>query len=235
MPITPILHKTKALLLLSIALFFSSLTTALGGKGPFPAIVLIHEWWGLNAWIKQNAESLSTLGYITLAIDLYRGNVAETPDDAHQLMRGLPEDRAVRDLKAAVNFLQARPDVNPKKIGSAGWCMGGGYSLAAALNVPQIAACVICYGRLVTDSSTIQKISCPLLGIFGEEDKGIPPSSVKEFETTCKSLGKAIDVTIYEKAWHAFMNPNNKDGYRENSSKDAWKKINSFFDKTLKH
>ncbi len=206
-----------------------------GGTNLFPAIILIHEWWGLNSWIKQNAESLAARGYVTLAIDLYRGKVAESADDAHQLMRGLPEDRAVRDLKAAVGFLQARADVNPKKIGSIGWCMGGGYSLAAAFNIPQLASGVICYGRLVTDSSSIQQISCPLLGIFGEEDKGITPASVKEFESTCKSFGKSVDVTIYEKAGHAFMNPNNKDGYRDNSAKDAWKKINTFFDKTLQH
>src|ERR1700729_4328365 len=81
------------------------------GKGPFPAIVVIHEWWGLNDWVKNQASKLSDLGYIALAIDLYRGKVATTPDEAHELMRGLPEDRAKRDLHAAYEYLQSQSNV----------------------------------------------------------------------------------------------------------------------------
>src|ERR1700759_298431 len=81
------------------------------GNGPFPALVVIHEWWGLNDWVKQQASALADEGYETLAIDLYRGKVATTPDLAHELMRGVPDDRAARDLHEAVVFLQAQPDV----------------------------------------------------------------------------------------------------------------------------
>lgn len=202
--------------------------------GPFPALILIHEWWGLNDWIKENAQSVAAQGYVTLAIDLYRGQVATTMDEAHQLSRGLPEDRAARDLHAAFDFLKNRKDVKPDRIGSLGWCMGGGFSLVAALTIPHLASCAVCYGRLVTDSSAIQSISCPLLGIFGAEDKGILPSSVKEFEAICKHFGKSIEAKIYEGAGHAFMNPNNKDGYRSSSAKDAWARIAAFFERTLK-
>ncbi len=86
------------------------------GKGPFPGILVIHEWWGLNDWVKEQASKLSDLGYVTLAIDLYRGKVATTPDEAHEIMRGVPEDRAARDLHAAFEFLKVaieceeRPD-----------------------------------------------------------------------------------------------------------------------------
>jgi len=96
------------------------------GKGPFPAIVVIHEWWGLNDWVKQQAAKLSDQGYVTLAVDLYRGKVASTPEEAHEIMRGVPEDRAKRDLHAAVEYLKSLPDVNKDRIGSIGWCMGGG-------------------------------------------------------------------------------------------------------------
>jgi len=98
-----------------------------------------------------------------------------------------------------------------------------------------VAACVICYGRLVTDSSNIARIHCPTLGLFGEEDQGITPQSVHEFEAACKGLGKQIDVKIYQNAGHAFMNPNNKGGYRKLSAADAWEKIYNFFSNTLAH
>ncbi len=207
------------------------------GKARFPAIIVIHEWWGLNDWVKQSARELASRGFLTLAIDLYRGKVASDPELAHELMRGLPEDRAARDLVSAAAYLKSRPEADPKKIGSIGWCMGGGYSLAAALNIPDLAACVICYGRLVTDSSSIAKIPCPILGLFGEEDQGITPKSVREFESGVRSAGKEISVTIYPGAGHAFMNPDNKNkpGYRPIAAKDAWTKIDAFFERTLLH
>src|SRR5579864_8030256 len=76
------------------------------GKGPFPALVVIHEWWGLNDWVKEQASKLADQGYVALAVDLYRGKVADNPELAHELMRGLPEDRAVRDLLAASSYLR---------------------------------------------------------------------------------------------------------------------------------
>src|SRR5579864_7275686 len=88
------------------------------GTGPFPALVVIHEWWGLNDWVKQQADHYAQLGYVTLAIDLYRGKVATTPDEAHQIMRGVPEDRAKRDLHAAFEYLASRQDVKKERIGA---------------------------------------------------------------------------------------------------------------------
>src|SRR5512142_2416849 len=107
------------------------------GKGPFPALIVIHEWWGLNDWVKEQAAKWADQGYAALAIDLYRGKVATTPDEAHELMRGVPEDRAKRDLRAAFDYLHSQKNVDGKRIGSIGWCMGGGYSLDTALAEPQ--------------------------------------------------------------------------------------------------
>ena len=198
------------------------------GKGPFPAVMVIHEWWGLNQWVRESAERIAGQGYIVLAIDLYRGKVAETADDAHQLMRGVPEDRAARDLRAAFDYLKGRKDVAPANIGSVGWCMGGGYSLEAAVLLPQLSACVVCYGRLVTDSSAIAGINASVLGIFGGTDKGIPPESAMEFEATARGMKKDVNVTVYPEAGHAFMNPNNAGGYREADAGDAWTRILAF-------
>jgi carboxymethylenebutenolidase len=204
------------------------------GKGPFPAIIVIHEWWGLNDWVKDEASKLSDDGYVTLAIDLYRGKVATTPDMAHEIMRGVPEDRAKRDLHAAFEFLASQPNVKKDRIGAIGWCMGGGYSLDVALQEPTLAADVINYGHLATDSEALKKINAPILGSFGGQDHGITPDDVHKFEGQMKQLGKQVDIKIYDAAGHAFENPNNKDGYRPADAADAWKRTVDFFAATLK-
>lgn len=203
------------------------------GKGPFPAIVVIHEWWGLNDWVKEQASKLSDQGYVALAIDLYRGKVATTPDEAHELMRGVPEDRAARDLRAAMEFLKSQSNVKKDRIASIGWCMGGGYSLDVALQEPTLRATVINYGHLASDSESLKKINASILGLFGGQDRGIPPADVKKFEQSLKQMGKKVEVVIYPDAGHAFENPNNKDGYRPDDAADAWKRTVNFLADTL--
>ena len=204
------------------------------GNGPFPAIMVIHEYWGLNDWIKEEASKLSDEGYVALAIDLYRGKVATTPDMAHEIMRGVPEDRAKRDLNAAFEFLASQADVKKDRIGAIGWCMGGGYSLDVALQEPTLAADVINYGHLATDSDALKNINAPILGLFGGQDHGITPDDVHKFEQQMKQLGKKIDVKIYDDAGHAFENPNNENGYRPADAADAWKRTVEFLAMTLK-
>lgn len=204
------------------------------GKGPFPALIVIHEWWGLNDWVKEQASKLSDQGYVALAIDLYRGKVADTPDMAHELMRGLPQDRAIRDLKAAFDFLAARADVKKNRIGSIGWCMGGGYSLDAAIAEPELAASVINYGHLATDPADMKKIQAPILGSFGGQDRGITPDDVKKFQQAMEQLGKKIEVKIYPDAGHAFENSTNKQTYRADDATDAWQRTVAFLAANLK-
>ena len=204
------------------------------GKGPFPALIVIHEWWGLNDWVKDQASKLADQGYESLAIDLYRGKVATTPDEAHQIMRGVPEDRAKRDLHAAFEFLAAQSNVKKNRIGAIGWCMGGGYALDLALQEPTLAADVINYGHLATDPEALKKINAPILGLFGGQDKGITPEDVHKFADSLEKIGKKIDIKIYDDAGHAFENPNNKQGYREADAADAWKRTVDFFSSTLK-
>ena len=204
------------------------------GKGPFPAIVVIHEWWGLNDWVKEQASKLADQGYVTLAVDLYRGKVATTPDEAHEISRGLPHDRADGDLKAAVQFLKSQKNVNKQKIGAIGWCMGGGYALDVALQEPTLAADVINYGHLATDPESLKSIHASILGIFGGQDRGIPVEDVRKFEKDLKSMGRDVEIHIYPDAGHAFQNPNNKAGYRADDASDSWNKIVDFFSRTLK-
>lgn len=204
------------------------------GKGPFPGLIVIHEYWGLNDWVKEQASKLADLGYVALAVDLYRGKVATTPDVAHELMRGVPEDRAQRDLRAAFDYLASQPNVKKDRIGSIGWCMGGGYSLDVALLEPALAADVIHYGHLATDPAELKKINAPILGIFGAQDRGITPDDVKKFQQALEQLGKKVEIKIYPDAGHAFENPNNKQGYRAEDAADAWKRTVEYLAKTLK-
>ncbi|MFY9742142.1 MAG: dienelactone hydrolase family protein [Candidatus Sulfotelmatobacter sp.] len=205
------------------------------GKGPFPGIIVVHEWWGLNDWVKEQATKLADQGYEALAIDLYRGRVGTTPEEAHEIMRGVPEDRAKRDLSAAFDYLASQPNVKKNRIGAIGWCMGGGYALDVALEEPTLAADVINYGHLATDPDTLKKINAPILGLFGGQDKGITPDDVHKFEAQMKQLGKKIEIKIYDDAAHAFENPNNKAGYRPADAADAWQRTVAFLSENLKN
>jgi carboxymethylenebutenolidase len=150
------------------------------------------------------------------------------------LMRGVPQDRAQKDLLAAFDFLAQQPSVKKEKIGTIGWCMGGGYALDLALAQPKIAATVINYGHLMSEPASLQKIKAPVLGIFGAQDRGIPVDMVRKFEKDLKAQGKSVDIVIYEDAGHAFENPNNKDGYRAADAQDAWNKTIAFLARNLK-
>jgi carboxymethylenebutenolidase len=202
--------------------------------GRHPALVVIQEWWGLNDWVKDQAREFAQHGYVALAPDLYHGKVATVPVEASKLARSLPHDRALRDLKAAYDYLAAMPNVEKDKIGSIGWCMGGGFSLQLAIHEPRLAACVVNYGSLTTDPAMIDKINAPMLGNFGADDHGIPPSAVHAFESAMKNSGKKIDAKIYDGAGHAFENPNNKSGYRPEAARDARARTLAFFARTLK-
>jgi carboxymethylenebutenolidase len=203
------------------------------GGGRLPAIVVIHEYWGLNDWVKEQAQMLAERGYVALAIDLYRGKVATSPDEAHELMRALPEDRGVRDLKAAFAFLASQKNVNKRKIASIGWCMGGGWALKLAENQPELAATVMNYGAVTDDMATLRPIRAAVLGLFGGQDRGITPENVKSFEQAMNKLGKKVEVKIYPDAGHGFENPNNKPAYRAADATDAWDQIADFLKRTL--
>ena len=204
------------------------------GPGKKPAIVVIHEWWGLNDWTKGKADGFAKQGYVALAVDLYRGKVATDGDTAHQLMRGMPNDRALRDMKAAVAYLRSRPDVDGSKVASIGWCMGGGLSLDLAVNEPTLSGAVIYYGHLMTDPATIAALKVPLLGNFGGQDQGIPVKDVEAFAAEAKKAGKSVDFKIYPDAGHGFASSKDPKVYRAADAKDADARADAFLAKVLK-
>lgn len=203
------------------------------GDGPFPALIVIHEWWGLNDWIRYNADAFANKGYAALAIDLYRGKSTKNSDEAHELMRGLPSDRVTKDLQAAYSFLQNNTKVDRNRIGVIGWCMGGGYALQATTILPKLKATVMNYGSLFSDPANVKKVGCPLLGIFGETDRRIPIIDVQNFEQALKDAKKENKIIIYRNVGHAFMNPNNKDGYNPEITERAWRETFTFLEKHL--
>jgi carboxymethylenebutenolidase len=205
------------------------------GKGPFPAVVVVPEWWGLVDWVKGQARTLAKDGYVALAVDVYRGKSTSSQEEAHQLMMGTPPERVVRDLQAAFAHLESMPTVRKDRIGAIGWCMGGGYTLQLATTEPKLAAAVAYYGLPPTDPAKIAAIHAPVLGNYGAEDKGPSPEQARAFEAAMKKAGKTIDLKIYPGAGHAFANVNNPwGGYRKEAAADAWARTTAFLAKYLK-
>jgi carboxymethylenebutenolidase len=202
--------------------------------GKHPAMIVIHEWWGVNDWVKEQAEKLAAQGYVALAVDLYRGKSTSDPAEAHELMRGMPQDRAIKDLKAAFDYLETRPDVNKASIGAIGWCMGGGLAVQLAVHEPRLRICVVNYGALPTDPGDLQNIGAPILGNFGADDKGITPDDVKAFEKAMSKLKKVVSLKIYDNAGHGFENPNNTAAYRPEAAADAWGRTLAFLKATMR-
>jgi carboxymethylenebutenolidase len=205
-----------------------------GGRGLHGGVIALHEWWGLNDWVKLQATNLAANGYVVIAVDLYRGRFTEDPSVARKLKRALPEDRAIRDMNAAFHYLAARPDVDSMHIGSIGWSMGGSFAIQLAIHEPRLAACVVNYGVLPVDPVEVKRINAHVLVNCGARDRGIPPSRVRAFEKLMKAAGQSADVKLYVGAGHAFENPSNGGGYRPEAAADAWCRTLAFFAQALK-
>lgn len=196
------------------------------GKGPFPGIIVIHEWWGLNDNIKHWTDRLASAGYAALAVDLYGGVVATNRDDAMKAVKAVEPPKALAVIKSAFEFLGSDARIMATKRAVIGWCFGGGYSLQTALAIPQLDGAIIYYGQLETDPAKLAAIKARVLGIFGKRDTGIPPETVAKFEAGLKQAGVRAEIHSYD-ADHAFANPSNPK-YDEKSAADAWNHVLAF-------
>jgi carboxymethylenebutenolidase len=204
------------------------LTKPANAKGPLPAVIAIHEWWGLNDNIRRTADRLAGEGYEVLAVDLYNGQSAATADDATKLMTAAMADTASVDenLKQAYGYLHDHE--RAPKVAVLGWCFGGGWSLQTALMLPdKLAGVIMYYGRPVTDVAQLSKLRMPLIGFFGAEDKGITPDNVHDFETALRKAKVAEEIHIYPNAGHAFANPSGEH-YQADAAKDSWQRMIKF-------
>jgi carboxymethylenebutenolidase len=207
------------------------LALPVNGQAPLPALVVIHEWWGLNEHVKHWADRLAEDGYAALAVDLYRGKVATTREEAMAAMRAVEEDAARKSLLAAHEFLAKDERVKAKKRGSIGWCFGGAQSLSLAMAAPDLDACVLYYGTPVTEVERLKAIKAPVCGVFGNADRAIPPALVDRFEAALKEAGVRHEIWRYD-ADHAFANPSGA-RYDAKSAAEAWSKVRSFLERNL--
>ncbi len=201
---------------------------------PLPGIIVIHEWWGLNDQVKTMARRLAGEGYVALAVDLYGGATATTPDKAQALMTTLLADpeSGRKNLRQAYDYLE-KYALAPR-IGSIGWDLGGSWALQTALLYPeQLDALVMYYGQVAIDRDQLGKLRLPILGFFGSEDKSIPVHDVQNFRTTLNELGKNAEVLIMIGADHGFANPSGGT-YNEPSAAEAWAKTLEFLKHNLK-
>ena len=200
---------------------------------PLPAIIMIHEWWGLNDNIRAMAERLAGEGYIVLAVDLFAGETAKNPEAARLLMLRAVEnpDKVTSNIEQAYAFVNET--AGAPAIASLGWCFGGGWSLNTAMLFPDdLDGAIIYYGQVTDDEERLRPINAPILGFFGDQDRGIKVDSVNRFEGALDRLRKNHEIHVYAGAGHAFANPTGNN-YNAEYANDAWQKTLDFLRQNL--
>ncbi|WP_416673503.1 dienelactone hydrolase family protein [Egbenema bharatensis] len=201
---------------------------------PLPGLIVIHEWWGVNDNIEMMTDRLAGEGYTALAVDLFEGQVADTPEQAREQVQAALQtpERLEENLRQAFQYLQTEQE--SPSIASIGWCFGGTWSLNTALLFPEDLDAVVIYygGQITTDAETLSPLQMPILGIFGELDDNPSPETVREFEATLNELGKSAEILIYEDADHAFANPSGT-RYNAVAAEDAWNRTIAFLNQHL--
>jgi carboxymethylenebutenolidase len=200
------------------------------GSGPFRGVVVIQEWWGLDDHIKDLAERFAREGFVALAPDLYHGHLATEPDDARKLVMAMNMEIAVREIRGAMAYLTDRPEVEPKAIAVIGFCMGGRLALAtAATGDERIGAVAAFYGGGVQPTPEfVRGINAPVLAVYGEEDRGIPPEQYNALAAEMDRQEKTFDMVVYPGAGHAFVN-DTRPSYNANATADAWTRAVQWF------
>ena len=232
-PVRPVVSQTMAYTEHRDELVYGYFSAPADMFEPLPAVIMIHEWWGLNDNIRAMADRLAAEGYIVFAVDLYAGEVAQTPDEARDLMMRAVEDpdSANDNIRAAYDFVKST--AGAPRIGSLGWCFGGGWSLNTARLFPDdLDASVIYYGQVTADEEALRPINTPILGLFAAEDTGIKVASVEAFRDALERLRKNYEVHIYPGVGHAFANPTGRN-YDAATAEDAWAKTLEFLDRHL--
>ena len=200
-----------------------------------PAIIMIHEWFGINDNIRSMANTLAKEGYVVLAADLFKGQSDKDQNQAMQIVKTASSNSelTISNLQAALKYVSSLPFVDSSKIASIGWCFGGGQSLQLALHSQQhpLVATILYYGTpLVTDKQELSKIKWPVLGIFGDKDQAIPLSNIQQFKAALDNIGIPNEIHIYKGLGHAFANPS-RANYAPNETVDAWQKTLAFLKK----
>lgn len=197
-----------------------------------PAVILVQEWWGLNDHMKDVARRLAKEGYVVLVPDLFSrlGNrVTTDANEAGKLMNALQQTDGLKDLQASVAFLKTAPEVDAAKIGVMGFCMGGSYALMLPCVSEDVKAAVPFYGQIPNPDTPLQKLACPILYIYGEEDGWITKTDVQRLANALKKYNKPGEIKTYPGASHAFFNDTRKEVYKPAEANDAWSRAVAFF------
>jgi carboxymethylenebutenolidase len=205
------------------------------GDGPFPALILIHEWNGLVDRVRQVADAFADEGYVALAADLYKGRTGSNPDENRALTQEARSDldAIIANLDAAQSFLRDRPDVTGK-IGVMGWCFGGGIALSYGLGGEHHDATAIFYGSLIEDPEQLRALDHPVYGTFAENDRGIPPDQVERFAAALDAIGIENDIHVYDHVGHGFwLRVDGDRETRQEPATDAWQRLKAFLARAL--
>jgi carboxymethylenebutenolidase len=203
-------------------------------NGSYPALILIHEWWGLNENIKDFSRKFAELGYVALAVDLYNGEMASTADEAKNLAGAVRQnvEGAFVNLNQAVAFLKNRSDsVDPERLAAVGWCFGGGWSYLMAKNNLGVKASIMYYGQF-NPKDDLAMMRATILGHFGEKDMGIKVDTVREFQASLRTHNGNHEVYIYPNAGHAFANDGGPN-YDKAAADLAWMRTREFLNRYL--
>jgi len=201
--------------------------------GKHPAVIVIHEIFGLVDHIKDVAMRLAKEGYTTLAIDLFEGKTLTQLEEGRKFREQFTQERMLADLNSGHSYLKTLKSVNPDRIGSIGFCMGGGLSMLLACQSREIAATAVFYGRNPTPLDLVKNLQCPILGNYAGADLAISEADIKLLEETLTKYGKIFDIKTYPGAPHGFFN-DSRQSYRPDAAKDSWKRTINFFGKYLK-
>lgn len=203
------------------------------GPGPHPAVIMIHEFWGIKPEILGKADDLAARGYLVVVPDMFRGRTTNLVPSAIYNVISHPPAQVDADLADVFAWLSAQPDVAADRIAAMGFCFGGGSAIRYATSNPNLAATVVFYGSPVTDPDRLRAVRGPVLGIFGGADSSIPLEEVRAFEAGLKSAGVRHEVTVYDGQPHAFVT--DMDAVRAGGPQgEAWAQFTSFLDEALK-
>jgi carboxymethylenebutenolidase len=206
------------------------------GKTPRAAVIVVQEWWGLNDHIKDIARRYAKEGYLAIAPDLYSRlghKVTADSNEAGKLMNTLKQEDGLKDLSATVIYLRSVPEADAARIGVTGFCMGGSYALLLPCVNSSIKAAVPFYGWIPNPDTPIQKLACPVLYIYGEEDGYISKTDIYRLANALKKYNKPGEIKTYPGASHAFFNDTRKEVYKSVQAKDAWDRALAFFKQHL--
>ena len=200
---------------------------------PLPAVIMIHEWWGLNDDVRAKADQLAAAGYIVFAIDLFGGETATTPSAARALMLSVVEDpeSANENLQSAYRFVSET--AGAPAVATLGWRFGGTWALNTALLLPDdIAAVVVYYAQVTADEERLGPVSAPVLGLFAGDDSSVRRESVEAFRGALQSLRKDFDIQIYDGVRQGFANED-ATNYDKSAADDAWQRTTEFLQRHL--